>query len=540
MLTCAQCCRVVVSSAQGHTLQDLECRADGRRLDEVRPLECELGVLPELHGSALFSRGETQVLATTILDDANLTLPIDPSVKVAVGAESEIFSLMYEYPPYTNNEVVRFFGRASRREVGHGNIGWRGLAPTIDKTHPFAIRTTAVVTSSHGSSSMATVCAGALSLVDAAVPIKEMVAGIASGLFSPATEGLEFPAEYKILTDITGMEDMCGDMDLKVAGTRTAITTCQLDVKRPVPLEIICEALATNAAGRAEVLEAMEAAVAAAEKTRTFGELTGEVKVGEKQRLMQGRTVKEVATATNTSIAQDYKGRVIRIVARNPEGLVNATREITACLNNEEGSIGSGGGYGHRNKGAGGSRGAGGPGGGDAGGGGRRASSGGDDQDARRSAPQHDGRGGHDSYEPPARFKDHVVVPKQFRKMILGYDNKRLNTFEAQTGSKMDIVWKGANGGVSIKGTSKEAVDAGVALIQEFVARKQEAKRDTSQDLYHDWSRRDVPVPPKLHAGIIGPRGSHIRELQQMTGARFQLNAEQGVVTVRGPCENRP
>ena len=209
-------------------------RVDGRGFSEIRPISCEVGVLPRTHGSALFRRGETQVLAVTTFGTS------EDEQKVESLLEGEIyktFMLHYNFPPYCVGEVAPL--RApSRREVGHGALAERALLPVLPSKEefPYTIRVVSHVLESNGSSSMATVCGGCLSLMDAGVPIKASVAGIAMGLM---IEG----EEVALLTDILGDEDHYGDMDFKVAGTRGGITSLQMDIKVPgISKEIMEEA----------------------------------------------------------------------------------------------------------------------------------------------------------------------------------------------------------------------------------------------------------------------------------------------------------
>ena len=210
-------------------------RPDGRAFDEIRQITCEVGVLPRTHGSALFTRGETQALVTVTLgtkDDEQRIELLDP------GETSKRFMLHYNFPPFSVGEVG-FMRGPGRREIGHGALAERSLSPVIpdDKAFPYTLRVVSDILESNGSSSMATVCGATLALMDAGVPLAAPVAGIAMGL---VMEG----EEYAILTDIAGAEDHYGDMDFKVAGTRDGITALQMDIKVPnVTTTIMKEAL---------------------------------------------------------------------------------------------------------------------------------------------------------------------------------------------------------------------------------------------------------------------------------------------------------
>ncbi len=224
-------------------------RPDGRRFDEIRSIWCEVGVLPRTHGSAIFTRGETQALVTTTLgtkDDEQRIELFDPT------ETSKRFMLHYNFPPFSVGEVG-FMRGPGRREIGHGALAERSLSPVIpdEKAFPYTLRVVSDILESNGSSSMASVCGGTLSLMDAGVPIVAPVAGIAMGL---VMEG----SDYAILTDIAGAEDHYGDMDFKVAGTKDGITGLQMDIKIPtVTTNIMREALAQAKKARLEILSTM-------------------------------------------------------------------------------------------------------------------------------------------------------------------------------------------------------------------------------------------------------------------------------------------
>ena len=224
-------------------------RVDGRRPDAIRPIWIETGVLPAAHGSAVFTRGETQVLAVATLGTGRDNRLVDD-----LGLEeSEEFMLHYNFPPFSTGEVKRLRG-TSRRELGHGNLARRalvGMVPSQDE-FPYVIRVVGETLESNGSSSMATVCAGSLSLMDAGVPLRKSVAGIAMGLVK---EG----ESYKILSDILGSEDALGDMDFKVTGTRDGVTALQMDIKiEGITADIMRKALAQAREGRLHILGMMD------------------------------------------------------------------------------------------------------------------------------------------------------------------------------------------------------------------------------------------------------------------------------------------
>jgi polyribonucleotide nucleotidyltransferase len=227
-------------------------RIDGRDTKTVRPIEAMVGFLPRTHGSALFTRGETQSIVTTTLGTADAEQMIDG----LDGLRYERFMLHYNFPPYSVGEVGRF-GAPGRREIGHGKLAWRALHPLLPakEEFPYTIRVLSDITESNGSSSMATVCGGSLALMDAGVPLKRPCAGIAMGLI---LEGKDFA----VISDILGDEDHLGDMDFKVAGTSDGVTSLQMDIKvAGITEEIMRVALAQAKEGRAHILGEMAKAL---------------------------------------------------------------------------------------------------------------------------------------------------------------------------------------------------------------------------------------------------------------------------------------
>ena len=228
-------------------------RADGRRMDEIRPLSTDIDLLPRCHGSALFTRGQTQSLATVTLGALGEHQILD-----GLGIEdAKRFMLHYNFPPFSVGETGRY-GAPGRREIGHGALGERALSYVIpsEEEFPYTIRVVSEILESNGSSSQATICAGTMALMAAGVPIKKPVAGIAMGLITS-------DEDYTILTDIQGMEDHLGDMDFKVAGTRDGITALQMDIKIDgINREILKEALAQAKKARFEILDVIEKQIA--------------------------------------------------------------------------------------------------------------------------------------------------------------------------------------------------------------------------------------------------------------------------------------
>jgi polyribonucleotide nucleotidyltransferase len=221
-------------------------RLDGRKTDEIRPIWCEIDYLPSTHGSSVFTRGETQALATVTLGTSRDANQIDmPSHE-----GEERFYLHYNFPPFCTGEARPIRG-TSRREVGHGNLAQRALKGMVPEDCPYTVRVVSEVLESNGSSSMATVCSGTMALMDAGVQLKKPVSGIAMGLISDAESG-----KYAVLSDILGDEDHLGDMDFKVTGTADGITACQMDIKvKGLSYEILVKALQQARDGRLHILE---------------------------------------------------------------------------------------------------------------------------------------------------------------------------------------------------------------------------------------------------------------------------------------------
>ncbi len=227
-------------------------RIDGRGLADVRPIMCEVGILPRVHGSALFTRGETQAIVTTTLG----TSDDEQRIESLDGLQRERFMLHYNFPPFSVGETGRI--GTGRREIGHGKLAWRAINSSLPskESFPYTFRIVSEITESNGSSSMATVCGSSLALMDAGVPIKEPVAGIAMGLIK---EGDDF----SVLSDILGDEDHLGDMDFKVAGTKEGITSLQMDIKiTGITFEIMEQALKQAKDGRIHILGEMNKALA--------------------------------------------------------------------------------------------------------------------------------------------------------------------------------------------------------------------------------------------------------------------------------------
>ena len=281
-------------------------RIDGRKTDEVRPIEAMVGFLPRTHGSALFTRGETQAICTTTLGTKDSEQMIDG----LEGLTYTNFMLHYNFPPYSVGEVGRF-GAPSRRETGHGKLAFRALRAVLPEhdDFPYTIRVLSDITESNGSSSMATVCGGSLSMMDAGVPISRPVSGIAMGLI---LEGDEFT----VLSDILGDEDHLGDMDFKVAGTEEGITSLQMDIKvAGITEEIMRQALAQAKEGRAHILAEMTKALGSARTELSAHAPRIETMQIDKAKIRDiigtgGKVIREIVAETGAKVDIDDEGLI--------------------------------------------------------------------------------------------------------------------------------------------------------------------------------------------------------------------------------------
>jgi len=306
-------------------------RMDGRRFDEIRPIECNVGILPRPHGCALFTRGETQVLGVLTLGSG----PDEQRVETLSGEEFRPFMLHYNFPPFSVGEVKRI-GGPSRRDIGHGGLSTRSLERVLpDKeTFDYTIRIVSEVLESNGSSSMGTVCAGTLALMDGGVPIKAPVSGIAMGLVKEGDQVV-------ILSDILGDEDHTGDMDFKVAGTKDGITALQMDIKvHELPRNILERALAQAREGRLHILEQM---LSALEKPRDqispFAPKIVTIQINpDKIREVigpGGKVIRGLQAETNTRIEIEDTGTV-KIAANTTEDGEAAKKSILAIVQEPE------------------------------------------------------------------------------------------------------------------------------------------------------------------------------------------------------------
>ncbi len=307
-------------------------RIDGRGTEDIRPITCEINVLPRTHGSALFTRGETQSLAVTTLGTADDEQTYDD----IEGKTSEHFILHYNFPPYSVGEVGKL--TTGRREIGHGNLARRSLAPMIPSRaeFPYTIRVVSEIMESNGSSSQASTCGGCLSLLAAGVPMKKMVAGIAMGLITSD----EKYTKYAILSDILGEEDHLGDMDFKVAGTRDGITGFQMDIKiAGVSMDIMRRALDQAKRGRNHILDIMEQCISKPQALSPYAPKIDSMKIAvDKIGALIGKggaTVKALCQQYNVTINTDDDGTVT-IYAKNGMDSEAAKKAIKGIVEDPE------------------------------------------------------------------------------------------------------------------------------------------------------------------------------------------------------------
>jgi len=310
-------------------------RIDGRKLDEIRDINCETGLLPRTHGSALFTRGETQGLVVTTLGTGD----DEQFVDALHGNFKSNFLLHYNFPPYSVGEAGRV-GPPGRREIGHGKLAWRALQAVLPAAtdFPYTIRLVSEITESNGSSSMASVCGGSLSMMDAGVPLKSSVAGVAMGLI------LEESGEYAILSDILGDEDHLGDMDFKVAGTADGITSLQMDIKvAGITPEIMEKALAQAKAGRMHILGEMDKALSGAADFSVHAPRieTMQIPTDKIREVIGsgGKVIREIVEVSGAKVDINDEG-IIKIASPNGEAIQKAYDMIHSIVAEpEEGKI---------------------------------------------------------------------------------------------------------------------------------------------------------------------------------------------------------
>ena len=322
----------VQRSAVRNAVLDKRIRLDGRQLNQVRPIWTEVDILPSAHGSAVFTRGETQALVTVTLG----TKLDEQTIDGAVVSGTKNFTLHYNFPGFATGEAKA--GRStSRREIGHGNLAERALKSMVphDETMPYTVRIVSDILESNGSSSMASVCGGCMALLDAGVPMRKPVAGVAMGMISDSETG-----KYAILTDILGDEDHLGDMDFKVTGTRDGITACQMDIKVDgLSYEVLTEALEQARQGRLHILDEMAKTIS--EPRADYKEIVPRI---EKLFIPKdfigavigpgGKVIQEMQKETNTtiSITEDEEKGIVEIASQNKADIEACKAKIRAIV----------------------------------------------------------------------------------------------------------------------------------------------------------------------------------------------------------------
>ena len=320
----------VEKEAVRRLMLDDNIRLDGRKMDEIRPIWAEIDCLPGPHGSAIFTRGETQSLTTVTLG----TKVDEKIIDDVLNRSTDKFLLHYNFPPFSTNEAKPYRG-VGRREIGHGNLALRALKPMMPEDTPYVIRVVSDILESNGSSSMATVCAGTLALMDAGVPIKRPVSGIAMGLITDTKSD-----KFVVLSDILGDEDHLGDMDFKVTGTEKGITATQMDIKvEGLSYEILEKALKQAREGRLHILGKITDTIAQPrsdykphapriETVRIPKEMIGAV-IGP-----GGKIIQEIQATTGTviSVTEEAQFGIVSVAADNKEAIDKAMARINAIV----------------------------------------------------------------------------------------------------------------------------------------------------------------------------------------------------------------
>jgi len=322
----------VERSAVRNAVLNERIRLDGRKTDQVRPIWTEVDILPKAHGSAVFTRGETQALVTVTLG----TKLDEQTLDGAVVEGTKNFTLHYNFPGFATGEA-KAARSTSRREIGHGNLAERALKTMVphDESMPYTIRIVSDILESNGSSSMASVCGGCLALMDAGVPMRKPVAGVAMGMISDSETG-----KYAILTDILGDEDHLGDMDFKVTGTRDGITACQMDIKVDgLSYEVLSEALEQARQGRLHILDEMAKTIT--EPRADYKEFVPRIETMYIPKDMigavigpGGKVIQEMQKQTNTVIVitEDEQKGIVEIASQNKEDIEACKAKIRAIV----------------------------------------------------------------------------------------------------------------------------------------------------------------------------------------------------------------
>ncbi|GFY39604.1 polyribonucleotide nucleotidyltransferase 1, mitochondrial [Trichonephila inaurata madagascariensis] len=327
---------IVVKDLFRNLIMETGKRCDGRGLEDLRNISCAVNIFKPLHGSAIFQRGQTQVLCTVSFDSLDSAFRADPVSVATGGIKEKNFMLHYEFPPYATNEIGRF-GSFGRRELGHGALAEKSLRPVLPSDFPFTIRLTSEVLESNGSSSMASVCGGSLALMDAGVSISTPVAGIAMGLISVSNPQKSYEiTDYRILSDILGLEDYLGDMDFKIAGSKKGITAVQLDVKVPgLPLRVIMEAIQQGSEGKNKILSIMNETISKPSEKKDNWPVSEKLEVPA-HKVSQffglgGSNIKKLRAETGVQLTT-IENNIFSVFAPNSEAMAEAKEIIDKLL----------------------------------------------------------------------------------------------------------------------------------------------------------------------------------------------------------------
>jgi len=308
-------------------------RVDGRGLHDIRPINCSVNLHSPLHGSALFQRGQTQVLCTVALDSLHSAQKLDQMTALTGGVKEKNFMLHYEFPGYATGELGK---GGARRELGHGALAERALRQVLPGDSQFTIRLTSEVLESNGSSSMASICGGSMALLDAGIPLSELVSGVAMGLVTDETRG-EAPT---VLTDINGMEDFLGDMDFKFAASRSGVCALQADVKLPgIHLKIIEDAIEGGMEANHKILDIMSSCINIPRESKNCWPVTSRLEVPPQKRAkflgQAGLNIRRLTEDTGVQFNLESEG-VWQMFAPNPESMAEAEAQIQQILAEEK------------------------------------------------------------------------------------------------------------------------------------------------------------------------------------------------------------
>ncbi|GFO35360.1 polyribonucleotide nucleotidyltransferase [Plakobranchus ocellatus] len=318
---------------------DEDRRCDGRGLNNLRDISCSVDLYKPLHGSALFQRGQTQVLCTVTFDSLDSAAKSDPVSVITGGLKEKNFLLHYEFPPYATNETGR--GGIGRRELGHGALAERGLKAILPSESDFTTRLTSEVLESNGSSSMASVCGGSLALMDAGVQVKEAAAGVAMGLVTRTEADTGKVLQHKILTDLLGIEDYMGDMDFKMAATASGLTALQADIKLPgIPFFVVIKALEEGFVAIKQILDIMSNTISSPRKElKGCGPVTEKLELDQSKQSrlvsMGGYNLRKLKSETGVTVTRVDEGS-FQVFAPNADAMAEAKEMMEKMMEDQK------------------------------------------------------------------------------------------------------------------------------------------------------------------------------------------------------------